>query len=299
MNIDELIKNIKEETKGFSELEIIRYVYIKLGTEMHFDTNFQFGSEKSRVLIYKNCFYNKETLDEYLIDKIIICKSIAQLLEYILKELNINITTFISNDEFNNYPHVYNIITLKNGNTISIDLQSDLDKIQANLRTNHFGLKVNNVSRDITLKELEEIDMKIGYISQENYYADDYYYLVKNVLDGLATIEEKLEFLLNNIAPYDKYKDMEYVELKKYLKKQVALYFKYEELKNIKVVDMCYFDDFEKNYTICFMINYASAKRKIYYYSLENKKFISISTNDFNELLENGFSPVEKLPKLR
>ena len=87
--LDNYINKLLIQTKEFTELEKVRYVYLDLGKIMSFDLLFYYGNEKNKRKIYKECESKEEKLANALKSGIGICKSIAYLLEYILTKLNI------------------------------------------------------------------------------------------------------------------------------------------------------------------------------------------------------------------
>lgn len=297
--LEEYIETLKEETKSFSELEVIRYVYIKLGKVMTFDLKFAFGSEKNKNKIYKYSLCNRKSLNKYLESKTIICKSLAYLLEYVLKELGINIITVFDDDYAVNYTHVYNIIRLQDGNCIKIDLQSDLEFIQAHLRTRYFGQAIYSTCKGINRDELEQIDKKIKYISDSEYYADDYDYLIKTVIDYFPNLNDKLEFLLSNLDPYDYYKNMGYAEFRWHFFNRVNLFLTSKEKRKIHVLDMYYLHGQERFYTLCFMVDINNNEREIYLYSLKTKQFEKLSPNEFLDECENNLHSIRNIPRIR
>lgn len=88
----EKLKNEISQIEDITDIEIMRYVYIDLGRKMNFDLNYTFGNIKEKNRIY-NKFVNEEELNRVLETQTIICKSLAYLLERILKEFNIKIRT--------------------------------------------------------------------------------------------------------------------------------------------------------------------------------------------------------------
>ena len=52
MLLENLINDIKEKTKEYTEIEKVRYVYLKLGSILTFDCNFSFGNSKARYNIF-------------------------------------------------------------------------------------------------------------------------------------------------------------------------------------------------------------------------------------------------------
>ena len=60
---------------------------------------------------------------------------------------------------------------------------------------------------------LSKIKLDTLYINKENFYADEYLYVLKMYSDFISKLDEKLEFLLENIDIYQN-ENMQYIERK-------------------------------------------------------------------------------------
>lgn len=290
--LNNLINYFKQATANFNEIETIRYIYLYLGKMFHFDINFAFGNSKTKNKIYRECLYNETSFNENLDTNNIICKSLAYLFEYILKALGFNAISVSGDFYHNDFHHIYNHITLKNGTTYSFDLESDLKYIQGHFRTRYFGIGVTGSS--LSPLFLEKIDLKLGAITSEKYYADDYYYLLKSVTD-LLSFEEKVPFILNNLDVYNDTLSMKYVEFKDFFIKNLALYLTPKERRKTHVFDL--FDiKSPLDYILCIMIDISNNEKIIYLYDRNLKCFRNISLSEF---LDMNLSSKIKLPKLK
>ena len=294
--LESYISFIKEKTADYSELEKVRYVYIDLGKKMTFDLNFAFGDKYMKEYIYKHCFYNLDDLNEFFKKKTIICKSLALLFQYIVKELGIKITS-VNYIEINGYNHVYNVITLKDDSVFAVDLQRDLENIQSHSKTKYFGMNVNNKDNIINDNNLKDVDLNIGYITIDNFYTDEYYYLMKPIVDSFSDLSSKISFILNNINQIDDYKNMNVSETRWYYLHTILLYLTEKE-KNKKIIfDLYYVDDKKVKYTFAFFINDKHSKN-IFLYDDNLKVFHNMTLLEFKNKLLNGLNPVCELPKL-
>ena len=129
-NLSDYIDKVKKWKSKHSEMNeelLIRYVYLNLARRLSFNQNFRpFGSSKNRQIIYKKSSGEKE-LNECLETNIVICKSGAKLLEYILSNLDVNIKSVEDKNDIRKTPHMYNIIYPKDGSEpYSVDLQEDM-----------------------------------------------------------------------------------------------------------------------------------------------------------------------------
>lgn len=212
------IENLKEYIKQnpeLSEEEIIRYVYLDLGKKFSFDIEFiPFGNGKKRQEIY-NQSINETEINDCMEKWVGICKTMSYAMEYILRNVGIEIITIKDlEDRRRNCPHVYNIIypKEKNRKPYIIDLQDDVYNIQSHSFTPNFGKSLeDNEPPVISRLEQEQMDRKLGYIDDENYYADDYLYLLKYDMGFIEDFGERVRFVLENIDIHDN-PDMGYID---------------------------------------------------------------------------------------
>ena len=204
--MDNYIKEIKEyvnNNPGLTETELIMYVYLDLGMRLKFDQDFFFGgSKKKSEIYYKASFFNE--LNKCFNNNTIICKSSANILEYVLKKLGVNIITEIEDNPLTRYKHVLNVIIPADGSeSYKIDLQNDLTNIHFHSFTSCFG---NSTYDDkvyvIPPAEQKRIHTKLGYISDNNPYLDDYVEQFKIYMPKDLKLSEKVDLVLKNIEPY-------------------------------------------------------------------------------------------------
>ena len=286
---DELIKNIKKRD-NYTEDEIVRYIYFSLGKKIVFDLNWVYGNDYTRGSIY----YQNETpkiADNYASEEKwpMICKSIAYILSYVGKKAGINIETIQDKPStFNPYPHVYNKVIKKDNSEYNIDLYADLPNIYMNKRTEFFGFTEYTSPRVFSRKKLEEMDYKLGYITDTKNYTDEYYYSLKDYISRLDSIHEKIRVILENPSPYIDF-DLEYDERRRYIINSINYLLSNENDKEWKWewLDCYYFED-------CHMypkeIIYIQEDDNKYFfeYNSENKNFNKISTEELSTLLSNG-----------
>ena len=149
------------------------------------------------------------------------------MLRYILRELNIDcIMEYVSKDR--RIKHTYNVVYLSDGRELTLDLEEDLEYIQFRCETKHF----TGITRD----ELKKIDKKIGYISDKEYYLNEYLTFMKIYLSYFSSLSDKVEFILNNLDYYNL--DKNYVEFRWFYIKKL-LCFLNNESRRLHFVD-CY-----------------------------------------------------------
>lgn len=203
-NLDKYVEKIKRyiaEHPEMTETEIIRYVYLDLGKRFYFNEKFTpFGSSKSKQNLYKYHSRNIIDLEECMETNVVICKSVSYILEYILRNLGVSVYTEIDKNDIRKCPHVYNRIVEKDGTAYFVDLQEDMYNIQTHSFTRNFGIdSIYKMNCVISRFEQEQMDKKNGYISERNYYSDDYLYLLHSVADLIDDFDEKIKFILENI----------------------------------------------------------------------------------------------------
>ena len=297
-NYVEYIKNKINKIKDITETEIIRYVYCDLGKRFSFDLNYMFGNSETKRKIYAKS-RNIDDLELCMENNTAVCKSLAYICEYILKKLGINVRTELLEEYGIRKPHVYNVITEKDGRSYIIDLQQDLENIQSHSRTECFGIQaIRDKKSIISPFELEQIDKKIGYIKNDNYYSDDYIYLLKSDICYFEKFEEKLDFLMENIDIYEN-KNMKYMERKWHHASVLKKLLSDKEFSKIHFID-CYEPIGDKrNYKNCIVL-YGGKGPKIYMYSIEDNKYKVIELEEFAKQIKNEkLVCMEQIPGLK
>ena len=299
-NLDKYIEYIKTKiTQDMTEEEIIMLVYIDLGKQLYFDIDFKFGNRKKRDEIFRNSGSDYK-LDEIFQSKKIVCRTSAKIMQYILKHFGINIETEIVIDDNQKYHHTYNIIYPKdNSEPYIIDLQDDLENVQFNATTKCFGLSLTDNNKLVISKQRQkEIHKKIGYISEEHPYTDEYLYLLKDAIYQMDNIYEKIDFVLTNIEPIDDVKT-KYWERGWRHKQILDFLFSKEEIKNKLHRVECYKKE-NNEFINCY---YLQIKEEIYVYlySIKQNEYVRYDINEFaQKMLEESIeiTKEQKIPKL-
>lgn len=301
-NLDLYVEEIKrkiEYKKLTEELEIIKYVYIDLGNRFSFDEKFiPFGNSKSRQNLYKYHCHSLDDLNNCMDTNTIICKSLAKILEYVLRKLDINITTIVDpvesiyqGNSYRKCPHVLNRIKLMDGRSFYLDLQEDIKNIQTHSFTNSFGI-ISEDKNILTHKEQEELDIKIGYIGEDYYYSDEYLYLLHTIADSIDSFKDKAKFVLENID-YIPTTDMGYTDRQWHHRRVLENFFDEKEFDydyntgKIKIYD-CYKDiDNERKYYTFITVN-DGKDTDIYVYNEIDSKYSQIGPDNWLHCVENG-----------
>lgn len=295
--LDEYILEVKKYIAihpNITELELIRYVYLTLGERLSFNEKFlPFGNSKTRQNMYKYHSQFKNDLEECLKNAKIICKSSSYILEYILRSFKVDIKTLVDQDDIRKCPHVYNMIKQKDGRTYFVDLQEDLYNIQSHYFTKNFGIdSIKEMNMVISRFEQEQIDRKIGYISSDYYYADEYLYLIRLMSDSITDFRERVQFILENIDVYSLEK-MGYTDIEWHHKTILEHFFNKDEFDyqkstgKIRMID-CYKDiNGERKYILCISVQTGQVT-DIYLYNRKRAKYCKVDISNFAHAVKNG-----------
>ena len=135
----------------------------------------------------------------------------------------------------------------------------------------------------ISRRELEEIDKKLGYVTLERYYADEYLYLLCSVADSIDDFNQKAQFILENIDIYD-LKNMSYTDIQWHHKTILEYFFNETEFDyqrstgKIRMID-CYKD-------VNNVIN--NEETDIYLYNKSQSRYFKLNIYYFAQAIKNG-----------
>lgn len=287
------VKKYKEQNPNISEMELVRYVYLDLGKRFSFDINcVPFGNKEKRKKIYRRS-RNESTLNETMETNIGICSTFAQILENILKQFGVEIETIRAINDERRYAHVYNVIWPKGGKPYILDLQEDIYNIQSHSITKNFGLSFEDgKTQIIPRKVLEQMDRKLGYIDDKNYYADDYLYLLKLYMSHFEDFGERVKFVLENIEGYDN-PNMSYIDMQWHHARILEELFSDKEFnyasnnRKIRMLD-CYKDrDGKREYLNCIAVQ-TKHGIQMYIYDRKKCKYTGITLENFAKAVKNG-----------
>lgn len=285
MNKLEFIESLKRNMpQDLNEIEIAKYIYIKLGKEKAFDERYFFGNAKVKKQIYQMAERTKYNTDPVAKNRKIICVSLSYLYRDILKEFGIN-SIVVSEDD-----HKYGIIILKDGTKIKADLQLDLYNIQTGCKTEYFGTKSNyelNLLSELSESELLNIDKEIGYVERKEDYKNNAIEILKEKVKG-KTPNEALDIIFNDQRVNQFENDLEFVEMYKYymglLNKTIPKY-----LHKKVFAFNCYREkeDGQRDYTICI---YSQEKEdlNVYIFSRKNNRFVKVDIDKIEEMEQEG-----------
>ena len=291
-NLDKYVIELKKyinDNPNLNENDIVMYVYVDLGAKFIFDVDFFYGKNKTRKQIYGFGSTIHE-INRIMERKIITCNSVSHALKYILNAVNINVEVDIC-DEASEFKHVYNIIYPKDdGLPYKIDLQQDMPNIHYHGKTLEFGLSLGGSNRYvISLEEQRKIHEKIGYISDNNPYTDEYTNLLKKQIEDLDNFYDKIDFVLKNIDPVIQTSDGIHERRKRHEKIINDIFLFQKHYTDIKPIILFHDDenDIRKYYNGFFIFN--GNNSIIYLYSTTDNYYNSYTLDEFAKkaVLEN------------
>ncbi len=292
MRVKQLVQEIREcMPDGLNELETLRFLYIYIGKRKNFNPEYYFGNSKTKRQIYM--LSNKEiNNEEFLTEKRnLICTSISSLFKKVAKEIDLDVDLYTEDE--GNGAHMYNIAHLKDGRTIRLDLQLDLNNIHSNKRTDYFG-PITFLWDGLEDEEIEELDKKIGYKKEgKNYKDDDIELLIEQAKS--MNLKDALEFLLRNEKFLEGLQEEEgYVEAIAYVRSTFVKCLNRWKYDTLPYVINCYRDEDiykqslqERQYSMCILNKY-KGDYDIYVYRKKQRVFEHVSPERMKKLMEQG-----------
>ena len=290
--LDKYISDIimyKKNSKHIDEISLLRYIYLDLGLKLSFDLDFYYGNTKKKQEIFNHHINKKEVLNDCLKNKYAICRSMSYILEEVCKKFDINIISVSDPEDERNYPHVYNIVKLKDGRHFSIDIQEDIRNIQSHSRTKYFGINaMDGKTKIISDEEIEMIDREIGYISDEYYYADEYIYLLKTYMECIDDFSDKVGFVIENLEPYSNQNIDIADRLRRFIELRHQL-FTMNERNRIRIVDLYRIENENKKFQSCIAV-YGTDKTDIYRFDDKKSTYYKQTIDEFADEVLNGLT---------
>jgi len=254
--IDSIIDNMPT---SLSDLEKIRYIYIKLGKLVNMDINAL--SDKNENIVLEN-INSVNNIWESLLNRKVTDVTLSKILMYLCSRIGIE-SELISN---NINGHIANKISLGESFLI-VDLANDIHNIQGKFSTKSFDKYNDNIN----------IDKKVSYI-KDNYM--DYYidqelkkidYTSDNIIYEILVLTQNI-LSINNIGT---------VELSKIYK---MIFDKYCPNYNININNL--FINSNKNIKNHFII--ISYNNKYYSFNYNKGNFITLDCNIILDSIKNN-----------
>lgn len=192
-SLEEIIADIPGD---FSAKEKARMAYIELGKNSFFNTKYKnvFGAEQIDIFNETSAFRRPN---------VGVCKKFVGQYMYILNKLGVRcIEVRDPADEFGMY-HTEVTFFDDDEKPHKTNLAVDLSRIQSRSKTNHFAVDT------IGEEELREIDTKIGYITKQKGYIDDYFPEIREMFSSYDMTEsERVDMMFKVIPKFFDYKKM-------------------------------------------------------------------------------------------
>ena len=218
---------------GLTNLEIARYLYIKLCSMVCFNTTIHNTDSNNFYRLY-NMKIDPKTFDDSQVN----CYTWSQLYSFLLNYFNIK-------NKIVKYWHSYVIFYIDNVKLVadsSFGVYSDMSRIHYGDETNFFGpciyqdscIESNVVSfNDVSINFFNKVDYKIGYLDKILRVKEFKKKLI-DIRDNYINIISKLNFLFSNVGclSFGYYESKEFIfELEKY-------FLSYKDFSNIGAVDL-------------------------------------------------------------
>lgn len=172
--------------KGLDANERARYLYLALGEVSFYDREYEylmFGEEETMSIYSHKSFENPN---------IIICTTLSKQYRELLKKTGIKSRLFTDK-----LGHTFVIYEDEESVEHVADLTRDLKNIQFNCSTSHFARAT--ISNDA----LRQIDLQLGYISENKSYANDYWPILRNKLsESDLSTKTKFEIVLRSLKEF-------------------------------------------------------------------------------------------------
>lgn len=301
-SIDTIIGQIPE---GLTEIEKIRYIYIKLGKYFVYNISFFINEEHKQKKMYhkKIDFKNIHTRRQ-------ICSQIA----YALAEgINAYVneakasTMFrvmdrrVINREYRKIEHIATKVETSDGQKHILDLTKDLFRIQNNLQTKEFGYAsyIDDDYDIISLREVREMDNKIGY-TYNGIYMDEYInqmkqemlnddlvreYVIGNQCEKInkdTILAYKLDFILKNLD----LRNNGAIEAKDFVVYALEEILTPAEREKVKQFNLYKKDSHSK---MDIGIRLICGDDRIYYLRKEDRNFQKVQLKDICNLIQNDW----------
>lgn len=268
---------------NLSDLEKVRYIYINLGKILSYD----FRIMRDLSIADKKLDYSSSTMNNYQT-----CSQISEILALLLNNITANCTAIVvkrgMKGRVSLMNHVAVEVKFNNNKKYLLDLTLDLYLIQSGMRTKEFGNnKLNSDYDSISPKECEEIDKKIGYIT--NSYTDKFILDIKKAIsqhnfEGM-TDREILEYKINIIKEKLLKKFKGSFEAMRYIINVFLIVLDNEELSSLKQYNLSY-----NNFGKLELLNIFEFKGYDLIYSYSNNlKLENTNLDDIKNLINNGW----------
>ena len=296
MDINNLTENIlRRMPANLTQIEQARYIYLQLGKLFTFDEKYWLGNSKTRRTIYRAA--KKVHSPKDLKSNKVICVSISNTYISLLEKMGIEAEAVHAEDDL----HVYTIFKI-DGVEYEADLQRDMKFIQAHRKTRSFGREPDYSTRKlISDEQMQEMDDKFGYTYEGDEYLAILIDRLRDKLELLPNMEQKIEYALKKIENFEADTDMGFVEKMLYYEMILPDVLSSKESKKVQIMDMYVEKDGERKYTCCISANKEKNEYVRYMYSEKTGTFLPIDEQELIKLMSEGLRTVgnKKIQGLR
>lgn len=296
MDINNLTENIlRRMPANLTQMEQARYIYLQLGKLFTFDEKYWLGNSKTRRMIYKSAKKIKTPKD--LKNNKVICVSLTNMYNSLLQRMGIEAEAVHAEDDL----HVYTIFKV-DGVEYEADLQRDMKFIQAHRKTRSFGREPDYSTRKlISDEQMQEMDDKFGYTYEGDEYLAMLIDRLRDKLELLPNMEQKIKYALKKIERFEADTDMGFVEKMLYYEMILPDVLSSKESKKVQIMDMYVEEDGERKYTCCISANKEKNEYVRYMYSEKTGTFLPIDEQELIKLMSEGLRTVgnKKIQGLR
>lgn len=296
MDINNLTENVlRRMPANLTQIEQARYIYLQLGKLFTFDEKYWLGNSKTRRMIYKSAKRIQTPKD--LKNNKVICVSLTNMYNSLLQRMGIEAEAVHAEDDL----HVYTIFKI-DGVEYEADLQRDMKFIQAHRKTRSFGREPDYSTRKlISDEQMQEMDDKFGYTYEGDEYLAILIDRLRDKLELLPNMEQKIEYALKKIENFEADTDMGFVEKMLYYEMILPDVLSSKESKKVQIMDMYVEKDGERKYTCCISANKEKNEYVRYMYSEKTGTFLPIDEQELIKLMSEGLRTVgnKKIQGLR
>lgn len=296
MDINNLTENIlRRMPANLTQIEQARYIYLQLGKLFTFDEKYWLGNSKTRRMIYKSAKRIQTPKD--LKNNKVICVSLTNMYNSLLQRMGIEAEAVHAEDDL----HVYTIFKI-DGVEYEADLQRDMKFIQAHRKTRSFGREPDYSTRKlISDEQMQEMDDKFGYTYEGDEYLAILIDRLRDKLELLPNMEQKIKYALKKIERFEADTDMGFVEKMLYYEMILPDVLSSKESKKVQIMDMYVEEDGERKYTCCISANKEKNEYVRYMYSEKTGTFLPIDEQELIKLMSEGLRTVgnKKIQGLR
>ena len=181
------INMLDDMPEGLSDIEKLRWIYIKVCKMFSYDLEYWSKLDKSKSIFYKS-------IDD-IKDNKVVCSTISEIFTRLSKKAGLDVKTLVVDEYGYDYGfqhgHALNEVNI-NGKKAYCSLIYDLEKVKFGART--LGFMIDDKEEEfaeqlISNEDLQVIDDKIGYTIDGVYIED----IVETMQDEFAELKDNEE----------------------------------------------------------------------------------------------------------